>query len=104
MLCPYCRSEIPGGALRCGACTSWIPDRVSAREWRRARQGRMVAGVAQGLANHYGLPVAAVRLVVILTTIFGFWGLPVYVLLWVLMPLEPELPRAEPVQPHPAVP
>jgi phage shock protein C len=64
----------------------------------------MVAGVAQGLANHYGVPVAAVRLVAILTTLFGFWGLPVYVLLWILMPLEPELPRGQPAQPNPAVP
>jgi phage shock protein C len=64
----------------------------------------MVAGVCQGLANHYGLPVAAVRLVVILTALFGLWGLPIYVVLWVLMPLEPELPRAEPVQPHATVP
>jgi phage shock protein PspC (stress-responsive transcriptional regulator) len=61
----------------------------------------MVAGVARGLANHYGVPVAAVRLVVVLTTVLGFWGLPVYLLLWWLMPVEPELarPAAVPVQP-----
>jgi phage shock protein PspC (stress-responsive transcriptional regulator) len=104
MLCPYCRTEIPSGALRCGACTSWIPERTPVREWRRARQGKMVAGVAQGLSNHYGLPVAGVRLLFVLTTIFGFWGLPAYVLLWFLMPLEPELSRPAPAQPNPAVP
>jgi phage shock protein PspC (stress-responsive transcriptional regulator) len=104
MLCPYCRTEIPTGALRCASCTSWIPDRTPVREWRRARQGKMIGGVAQGLANHYGLPVVAVRLVAVLTTVFGFWGLPVYVLLWILMPLEPELPRGEPVQTRAAVP
>jgi phage shock protein PspC (stress-responsive transcriptional regulator) len=61
----------------------------------------MVAGVARGLANHYGVPVAAVRLLVVLTTVLGLWGLPVYLLLWWLMPVEPELPRpvAAPVQP-----
>jgi phage shock protein C len=98
MHCPYCRTQIPDGALRCGACTSWIPERAPIREWRRARQGKMIAGVAQGLANHYGLPVAGVRALVVLTTVFGFWGLPAYLLLWVLMPLEPELPRPQPVQ------
>jgi phage shock protein C len=104
MLCPYCRTDIPDGARRCGACTSWIPDRAPAREWRRARQGKMVAGVAQGLANHYGVPVAAVRLVVIMTAVFGLWGIPVYLLLWFLMPLEPDLLRASPVPQTTAVP
>jgi phage shock protein PspC (stress-responsive transcriptional regulator) len=100
MLCPYCRTDLPPGTLRCSACTSWLPDRPSTREWRRAREGKMVAGVARGLANHYGVPVAAVRLLVVLTTVLGFWGLPVYLLLWWLMPVEPELPRpvAAPVQ------
>jgi phage shock protein PspC (stress-responsive transcriptional regulator) len=63
----------------------------------------MLGGVAQGLANHYGLPVAGVRLLVVLTTVFGFWGLPAYVLLWFLMPLEPEA-RPVQAQPTPAVP
>ena len=104
MLCPYCRNELPQGAVRCGACTSWIPERTPVREWRRARQGKMVAGVAQGLANHYGLPVAAVRLLIVLATIFGFWGLPAYVLLWILMPLEPELPSPAAAHSGAAVP
>ena len=79
MLCPYCRTDLPPGALRCSACTSWLPDRPATREWRRAREGRMVAGVCRGLANHYGL-------------------------LWMLMPLEPELPRPAPAPAAPAVP
>jgi phage shock protein PspC (stress-responsive transcriptional regulator) len=64
----------------------------------------MVAGVCRGLANHYGLPVAAVRLAAVLTAVFGFWGLPVYVLLWMLMPLEAELPRPAPAPVQSAVP
>jgi phage shock protein C len=104
MLCPYCRTEIPDGALRCGACTSWITERAPVREWRRARQGKVVAGVAQGLATHYGLPVAGVRLLFILTALLGLWGLLAYVLLWMLMPIEPELPRPAPAPPRPAVP
>ena len=104
MLCPYCRTDLPPGALRCSACTSWLPDRPATREWRRAREGRMVAGVCRGLANHYGLPVAAIRLLAVLTALFGLWGLPVYGLLWWLMPLEPELPRPAPAPAAPAVP
>jgi phage shock protein PspC (stress-responsive transcriptional regulator) len=104
MRCPYCRNEIPDGALRCSACTSWLPERPPVRQWHRAREGRMLGGVCRGLANHYGLPVAAVRLATILATFLGFWGLPVYVLLWILMPLEP-LPAPAPATPaHAAVP
>jgi phage shock protein PspC (stress-responsive transcriptional regulator) len=33
--------------------------------------------------------VAAVRLAFILATLFGLWGLVVYVALWAIMPLEP---------------
>jgi phage shock protein PspC (stress-responsive transcriptional regulator) len=89
MRCPYCRSEIPDGAHRCAACTSWLPERPPAREWRRAREGKLIGGVCRGLAVHYGLPVAAVRLGAVLAACLGFWGLPVYLLLWWLMPLEP---------------
>jgi phage shock protein PspC (stress-responsive transcriptional regulator) len=104
MRCPYCRTDIPDGALRCGACTSWIPERSPVREWRRARQGKMLGGVARGLSDHYGLPVAGVRLLFVLAALFGFCGLVAYLLLWYLMPLEPELPRPAEAAPRPAVP
>ena len=98
MLCPYCRTENAAGATRCSACTSWIVDPPPVREWTRARSGRMIAGIARGLANRFGLPIAAVRLVFLLSILFGGWGILVYIALWIAMPEEP-LPAAAPVEP-----
>lgn len=89
MICPYCRTENAPGAIRCAACTSWMTERPPAREWTRARQGSWIGGVASGLAKRFGLPVVAVRLAFVLGTLLGFWGLVVYVALWVIMPQEP---------------
>ncbi len=89
MLCPYCRTENAPGAIRCAACTSWMVDRPPAREWVRAREGKMIAGVCRGLASHFGFPVAAVRLAFALTLLLGGWGLVAYVVLWIVMPQEP---------------
>jgi phage shock protein PspC (stress-responsive transcriptional regulator) len=89
MICPYCRTENAPGAIRCAACTSWMTERPPAREWTRAREGSWIGGVASGLAKRFGLPVVAVRLAFVLGTLLGFWGLVVYVALWVIMPQEP---------------
>ncbi len=89
MLCPYCRTENAPGATRCAACTSWMTDRPPVREWTRARSGRFIAGVARGLANRFGVPIAAVRVVFLLSILFGGWGILVYVSLWIAMPQEP---------------
>lgn len=95
MLCPYCRTENAAGAIRCAACTSWLVDRPPVREWTRAREGKLIAGVCRGLANRFALPIAAVRLVFLLSIALGGWGLLVYVALWIAMPLEPlALPPA----------
>jgi phage shock protein PspC (stress-responsive transcriptional regulator) len=88
MLCPYCRTENRPGSTRCAACTSWMVERQPVREWTRSRDGLM-GGVARGLATRFGLPVAALRLAFVLATLFGLWGLVVYVALWVILPLEP---------------
>jgi phage shock protein C len=98
MICPYCRTENAAGATRCASCTSWMTDRPPVRDWTRARQGRLIAGVARGLADRFGLPCAAVRLVFLLSILFGGWGLLAYVALWIAMPLEPlALPPAQPL-------
>ena len=87
MLCPYCRTENRPGAVKCAACGSWTVDDPPVREWYRAREGRMVAGVARGLANRFGAPVAAVRLLLLASLLLGGWGLLVYLALWISMPL-----------------
>ncbi|ABS27969.1 PspC domain-containing protein [Anaeromyxobacter sp. Fw109-5] len=95
MICPYCRTENLPGATRCAACTSWMVERPPTRDWMRAREGRIIAGVSRGLANRFGVPCAAVRLVFLLSILFGGWGILAYVALWIAMPLEPlALPPA----------
>ena len=96
MLCPYCRTENRSGSTRCAACTSWMVERQPVREWTRAREGAFLGGVARGLATRFGVPVVAMRLAFILGTLFGFWGLVIYVALWVIMPQEPLLLAAPP--------
>ncbi len=89
MHCPYCRSENQPGATRCAACTSWLTDQPPARDWVRPREGRVIAGVCRGLANHFGLPVAAVRAAFLLSTFLGALGIVAYLVLWVVMPQAP---------------
>jgi len=52
----------------------------------RPETGRVVAGVAAGVAVHLGLPVRAVRIVFVLTALGGGAGLLLYIWLWALMP------------------
>ncbi|BDG10407.1 PspC domain-containing protein [Anaeromyxobacter paludicola] len=97
--CPYCKTGNHPQAVKCAACGSWIGAHTPAREWERAREGKMIAGVCRGLANRFDLPVAALRVAFLLTLLFGAGiGLLVYIAFWIAMPLEPE-PAALPTQP-----
>lgn len=101
MLCPYCRTENRPGSTRCAACTSWMVERPPVREWTRARDGKMLGGVARGLATRFALPVAVVRLAFVIATLLGLWGLVTYVVLWIILPLEPlALPPASAAPPE----
>jgi len=92
MVCPYCRTENEPGAIRCRHCTSWIEAEPRRREWYRAREGKMIAGVCRGLSDHFGAPVAALRLILLLSILLGGWGILLYLALWLAMP---PLPSAE---------
>jgi phage shock protein C len=55
----------------------------------RAANGRIVGGVIAGLARHYGLTPWRARLVFILgLMVIPGSQLPIYVILWLLMPDE----------------
>lgn len=51
----------------------------------RAPSGRLIAGVCNGIAEHYGWSVGTVRLVFVVFGLFGAGELA-YLVLWVLMP------------------
>ena len=52
----------------------------------RPSSGRVLAGVAAGVAVHLGLPVRTVRFLFILATLFGGAGAVLYLWLWALTP------------------
>ncbi len=62
----------------------------------RAADGRVAAGVAQGLATHLAVKPLYVRIAFAVLTIFNGFGIVVYLALWAVVPQEPVLPGAEP--------
>ena len=63
----------------------------------RSRSARMIGGVAAGIAHHLGVEATTVRVAfALLTFAFGF-GIVVYLLTWLLAPLEAAEPTANPV-------
>jgi len=50
----------------------------------------MIGGVCAGLANYFVLDPTLVRLIFVLMLLFGGHGLLIYLILWVVMPLEGE--------------
>jgi signal transduction histidine kinase/phage shock protein PspC (stress-responsive transcriptional regulator) len=57
----------------------------------RRSEGRLLAGVATGVATHLGVPVAAVRVIFALLTVNGIGPLA-YIGLWLLVPADDEDP------------
>ena len=54
----------------------------------RPLEGRMVAGVAAGIAQYLGVDVNVVRIVLAVLTVIGGAGIPVYAAGWLLIPDE----------------
>lgn len=56
---------------------------------RRSRSNKMVGGVLAGIADYYGLDATVLRVVYALATIFtAFAGVLVYIVAWIIIPLE----------------
>ena len=63
---------------------------VSASELVRLQEGRVLAGVSQGLADRYDLPVWVPRAFFVVTTFFGGLGVALYSAGWALIRSEDE--------------
>jgi phage shock protein C len=98
--CSNCGKSLNDEARFCSSCGRPIyataPVYVQTR-LIRPREGRMIAGVCQGLANNYHWDVVWVRVITVLATIFSSGaGLIAYIVFWLVMPEEPlALPPAQ---------
>ena len=90
MVCTACGAGHAADARFCSNCgrptmaQSYLPVRPPLE---RPRQGRMIAGVCAGFAQHYGWDPVVVRLLLCLAALFGA-GTPIiaYVIAWIVIP------------------
>ena len=54
----------------------------------RKKDGRMVAGIASGLGEYFGLDVTLLRVLFVVFAIFGGAGLVIYIVMWIIVPEE----------------
>jgi phage shock protein PspC (stress-responsive transcriptional regulator) len=64
------------------------PTASSARTIERPHAGRMVAGVAAGIAEYLDVDVTLVRIVLVVLALFGGLTIPLYIAAWLLIPDE----------------
>ena len=55
---------------------------------RRPTEGRMLAGVAAGIARYLDVDVTAVRIILAVLAVVGGAGVPIYLAAWLLIPDE----------------
>ena len=55
---------------------------------RRPHAGRMLAGVAAGIAEHLDIDVTLVRIVIVVLAFVGGFAVPLYLAAWLLIPDE----------------
>jgi phage shock protein C len=95
--CAACGASLTGEARFCSACGKAVTNpgplgygEVSQGSLVRPRAGRKLAGVCQGLANHYGWDVTLTRVITVVLAVMVLpFGLIAYAVLWLTMPEEP---------------
>jgi phage shock protein PspC (stress-responsive transcriptional regulator) len=87
--CPYCAEDIRAEAIKCRYCGSAVQgSSVLTRAWHRSARLKMIAGVCAGLAEEFGISVTILRLAFVLGALISGTGLIIYIVLWVVMPLQ----------------
>ncbi len=54
----------------------------------RSEKNRVIGGVAGGLGEYFGIDYTIIRVIFVLLTIFGGYGILIYLILWFIMPSE----------------
>ena len=62
------------------------PNNGGTKRLYRAREGRVIAGVCASLASYFGVDPTLVRLAFALVTVFGGFGVLLYLCAWIVIP------------------
>jgi phage shock protein PspC (stress-responsive transcriptional regulator) len=57
----------------------------------RVEDGQMIAGVCTGLAQYFNVDPTLVRIIFVILGIFGFGGVVLYLILWLIMPRASDI-------------
>lgn len=63
-------------------------ERPHKKLWR-SRRNRRIAGVCGGLGDYFNVDPLVIRIIFVLFLLLGGSAMLVYLLLWILVPLEP---------------
>ncbi len=58
----------------------------------RSQTDSMIGGVCGGLGKYFGIDPTLVRLIFVLLAVFGGGGVAIYIILWIVIPLEGRAP------------
>jgi len=56
----------------------------------RIKEGKMIAGVCNGLAEYFNIDPTIVRLALVLFSLFGGCGILAYIIALIIIPEKPE--------------
>lgn len=59
----------------------------------RNERDKMLAGVCSGLAEYFDMDVTWMRIIFVFAAIFGFSGVLIYIILWIVIPSKPFTPN-----------
>ena len=69
--------------------------KMATKKLYRKPNEQMIAGVCAGLADYLGLDLTIVRLIFVLLFFMGGHGILIYVILWILVPVQPTYIEGE---------
>jgi len=78
---------------------SHVPISAPRKGLTRDLEGSVIAGICSGIALYYGVNAVMVRFLFILAALLSGISIPVYIVLWIIMPRYNDLRNSNPTQP-----